>query len=211
MPTPWDVERKRAFRASPPQKLHRYTPNHLLFQLEPCHEILRPESDAWIMDLLHIIDGDTESGSKKGGLRFGPEKGSGLCVDFDSGVATLRNATAGRDGAGRDKQGETLSPPNSAAYQSIRPSANGGDAAPDIWETSMRIRKLELYDLGGHATAPFEEMLAEKPQLRTASPEPYRPPVFDAGAGAAPVQKPSVPRVGEGELKERIQGFGPGV
>ena len=206
MPTPWDIEQKRAFRASPPQKLHRYTPDHVLFQLEPCHEILRPESDAWIMDLIHIIDDDKESG-RKGGLRFGAEGGNGLCVDFDSGIATLRNNATSKDGAIQDEASEKASPPSSA-YRSIDSSANEGKAA-NIWETSMRIQKLDLYDLGGHATVPFEEQLAEKPRLRTASPEPYRQQVFVKGV--TPVEKPSLPQVGEEELKRRIQGFGPSV
>ena len=158
------------------------------------------------MDLIHIIDGDTERG-RKGGLRFGPEDGSGLYVDFDSGIATFRNVTTSKDGVVQDKQGGKLSNPNNA-YHSINSSANGGKAA-NSWGTSMQIQKLEIYDLGGHATAPFEEQLAGKPQLHTASPEPYQPQAFNARA--APVEKPSVPQVGEEELKNRIQGFGPSV
>ena len=203
MPTPWDIERQRSFRASPPQKLHRYTPDHMLFQLEPCLEILRPEADAWIIDLIHMTDSDAETG-RKGGLKFGAEGGSGLFVDFDSGIATLRNVTTNKNEADQDKQSEKHSRPSST-YHSISSFANGGNPAED-WETSLRIQKLEIYDLGGHVTAPFEEQLAEKPRLRTASPEPYRMQVIKQGA--APVSHVSEPQVGEEELRKRIKGFG---
>lgn len=158
------------------------------------------------MDLIHIINDDTKSG-RKGGLRFGAEGGSGLCVDFDSGIATLKNVTTNKDDANQDKPSEKPSPPKSA-YHSVNSSANTCNAANN-WESSIRIQKLELYDLGGHATVPFEEQLPEKPRLRTASPMPYRKQVFKKGA--APVEKPSVPQVGEEELRKRIQGFGPSV
>lgn len=203
MPTPWDIERRRSFRASPPQKLHRYTPDHTLFQLEPRLEILRPNADAWIMDLIHVINGDAESG-RKGGLRFGAEDGRGLSVDFDSGTATLRNVTTIAQDATHLKQSERNPSPRDSAYHSISPSANGEKHAGSR-ETSMRIRRLEIFDLGGHATAPFEEELAEKPQLRSASPPPYRKQVIRV----ADVQPK--PQIGEEELRKRIQGFGPGV
>ena len=203
MPTPWDVERQRSFRASPPQKLHRYTPDHMLFQLEPCQKILRPEADAWIMDLIHIINGDTRGG-RKGRLRFGVEGGSGLFVDFDSGIATMRSFNTIESEANRDKQPSS----HNSVYHSTSPSANG-DKPANNWETSLRIQKLDLYDLGGHATPPFEEQLLEKPRLRTASPAPHRKQVSEGDA--APTEKPREPQVGEDELRKRIQGFGPGA
>ena len=203
MPTPWDIERQRSFRASPPQKLHRYTPDHMLFQLEPCHEILKPEADAWIMDLIHVTNGDIGS-RRAGGLRFGTEGGIGLFVDFDSGIAKLKNVITSTCGADHEQQGEK--PPfTNNVYHSISASMDGGELTSD-WETVMRIQKLEIYDLGGHATPPFEEQLAEKPQLRTPSPKPYRTQVFKGGA--APAERPSEPQVGEEALKKRIQGFG---
>lgn len=206
MPTPWDLERRRSFRASPPQKRNRYTPDHMLFQLEPCHEILKPDAAAWIMDLIHIIDDDIESG-KRGGLRFGIEGESGLLVDFDTGIAKLRNVTASKHDADQEKQTEKPPTPNSA-YHCISALANGGKPA-SAWETVMRIQKLEIYDLGGHATPPFEEQLAEKPRLRTPSPKLRQMQV--SKGDAAPAEKPSEPRVGEEELKKRIEGFGRGM
>ncbi|CAD6590268.1 MAG: hypothetical protein ASARMPREDX12_004235 [Alectoria sarmentosa] len=203
MPTPWDIQRQRSFRANPPQKLHRYTPDHKLFQLEPCQEILQPEADAWIMDLIHVAESDSGSGTR-GGLRFGAENGSGLFVDFDSGLAVLRNVTTNKGEANQDKQSEKPSTPNSS-YHSVSPS-NNEEKPANNWESRMRVQKFEIYDLGGHATAPFEEQLAEKPRLRTASPKPYRMQAIKGGA--APVQKVSEPRVGEEELRKRIKGFG---
>lgn len=182
MPTSWDLQRQRSFRANPPQKLHGYTSDHKLFQLESCQEILQSEADAWIMDLIHITESDSESGTK-GGLRFGAENGSGLFVDFDSGLATLRNVTTNKDEAKQDKQSEKPSILNSA-YHFISPFKNE-EKLVNNWETRMRVQKLEIYALGGHATSSFEEQLAEKPRLRTASPKPYRMQVIKGGA--APV------------------------
>ena len=136
------------------------------------------------MDLIHLINNDddeTKSG-KRGGLRFGVEGGSGLYVDFDSGVATLSNTSA------------QTSAPNNTYRSSGTTTTN--------WTTSMRIEKLDLYDLGGHATAPFEEQLVPKPRLRSASPPvTYR---------AQRVEQAAAPQVGVEELKKRIEGFGSG-
>lgn len=153
------------------------------------------------MDLIHIISGGTENG-KEGGLRFGAEGGSGLFVDFDSGIATLRNVTTITEDATQNTQSEKEPSTPSSAYYSICPSADG-DKPANNWETSMRVQKFEIYDLGGHATAPFEEELAEKPQLRAASPLPYRKQVIKVA------EKPPMPQIGGEELRKRIQGFGP--
>ena len=208
MPTPWDIERQRSFRASPPQKLHRYTPDHMLFQLEPRLEILRPETDAWIMDLIHIIDGDAKSG-RKGGVRFGAEGGSGIFLDFDKGIATIRSLKAAENETNQNTQSEKPSTPQTA-YRSISTSTNGEGEPASEWETRLQIQKLELYDLGGHTTVPFEEQLAAKPQLRTASPEPYQRQVSTGGPAPA-AAKPSEPQVGDEELRKRITGFGCGA
>ena len=120
MPTPWDIQRQRSFRVNPPRKLHGYTPDHKLFQLEPCQEILQPEADAWIMDLIHITESDSESGTK-GGLIFGAENGSGLFVDFDSGFATLRNVTTNKDEAKQDKQIRNPQLPTAPIIPSVPP------------------------------------------------------------------------------------------
>lgn len=156
------------------------------------------------MNLIHIIDDDKEN-ARKGGLRFGAEGGSGLLVEFDTGTATLRNFNAPENEANQDEQSEKSSNPNSF-YHSIGPSPNEGKLAND-WETSMRIQNFEVYDLGGHATVPFEEQLTEKPRLRTATPDPHRKQVLKKDA--APSAKPSVPKVDGEELRKRIQGFGP--
>ena len=204
MPTPWDIERCRSFRASPPQKRNRYTPDHMLFQLEPSHVILKPDPAAWIMDLIHMLDGDIETG-RRAGIRFGTEGGSGLVVDLDSGIAKLRNVTTSKHDADQALQSEKPSTPRNA-YRSISALANGCKPA-SAWEIIMRIQRLEIYDLGGHATPPFEEQLAEKPRLRTPSPTLQRTQVSKGGAAAA--EKRSEPRVGKEELKKRIEGFGP--
>ena len=196
MPTPWDLERQRSFRASPPQKLHTYTPDHMLFQLEPCQKILRPQKDAWIMDLIHIINSDPASG-RKGGLQFGAENGSGLFVDFDNGTATLKSL--------REPENASPSTPRNT-YNSISPPTE----VSNDWETRLQIQKLEIYDLGGEVTPPFEEQLVPKPQLRTASPwpEPYSRQTITKNAVSE--AKASEPGVGGEELKKRIMGFGAG-
>ena len=156
MPTPWDLEREHSFRASPPQKVHTYTPEHMLFQLEPCHKILRPEKDAWIMDLIHIINRDPENGGK-GALQFGPESGNGLFVDFDNATATLRSLPSPNS----EKDPST----HSNTYHSLPPPTS----ASNDWETHLQIQKLEIYDLGDEITPPFEEQLVPKPRLCTDS------------------------------------------
>lgn len=196
MPTPWDLNRQRAFRASPPQKLHRYTPEHTLFQLEPVLEILRPEAaDAWIMDLIHIAAGDLDAGSK-GSLSFGTEGKSGLSVDFDSGIATLRHVPSTNRASSSHSD---LSTRGSSAYRTVTPSDRS-------WSSSLRIHTIDLYDLGGHATPPFEEQLSPKPRLRTPSPEPH--PIQVVKGGKAPAEKEAETRVDEEELRRRIEGFG---
>ena len=163
------------------------------------------------MDLIHITLSDPESGTK-GSLRFGPEGASGLTVDFDSGIATLRNITLSKDEdtthqEGNQNREKRPSTPTGSTYRTISSSTTPGDnPAKEDWATSLRIQKLTLYDLGGHATAPFEEQLAPKPQLRAPSPEPYRKQVIKGGT--APVPKISEPHVGGEELKRRVKGFG---
>ena len=198
MPTPWDLKRRRSFRASPPQKLHSYAPDHMLFQLEPRHRILEPDAAAWIMDLIHILSNNSESG-KKCGLIFGAEGSSGLFADLDNGIATLKNITTDKDDTNQEPSSEKPPPPNNA-YHSISALSHADKPAKD-WETVMRIQKLKIYDLGGHETPPFEEQLARKPRLRTPSPAPCRRPV-------AEVERASEPKVGEEELRRRIQGYG---
>ena len=161
----------------------------MLFQLEPCQKSLRPEKDAWIMDLIHIINSDPERG-KKGGLQFGAESGSGLFVDFETGTAALKSL--------RESENANPSTPSNT-YDSLSPPTHD-------WETRLQIQKLEIYDLGGDATPPFEEQLVPKPQLRTASPEPWGRQVITKSAASA--ARASEAEVGGVELKKRIMGFG---
>lgn len=197
IPTPWDIERQRSFRASPPQKVHCYTPDHMLFQLEPCQEILHPEPNAWIMDLAQITDSE---------LKFGAEEASGLRVDFTRGVATLKSVGSEQDSA--DLLTQSPDPSSlSSTYHTLEPSANSiNPSHTQSWFSSLVIDKFEVYDLGGHATLPFEEQLYPKPLLRTLTPEPQSTPVIKSEA--PPETEKSMPRVDGWELKGRIIGFG---
>lgn len=170
------------------------------------------------MDLIHLIDSDPESGTK-GELRFGAEGESGLCVDFTSGIATLRNVTARTaDNANNNKKNNQETPneknPSKATTNSTYHSADSstanadGTPAANNWCITLRIQKFELYNLGGHATPPFEESLGpeKQPRLRAASPAPYKTQASKKEDGtSAPA---SVPQIGEEALKKRIQGFG---
>ena len=163
------------------------------------------------MDLIHfnINDDDNAKNGKKGGLRFGAEGGSGLYVDFDSGIATLSNITTITSKNDTDTDQTTPSEKISNPINTYHSSANADTTTTTNWTTSIRIANLSLYDLGGHATAPFEDQLVPQPQLRSASPPvSYRAVGFNQGAG--PIEKPSAPQVGEEELKKRIEGFGSG-
>ena len=75
------------------------------------------------------------------------------------------------------------------------------------WKSSVKIRKLEIYDLGGPVLDPFseEETATDEYEQRLVSKvstlqvdERYN----DAGL------KSSQPQVGEAELRKRIEGFG---
>ena len=211
MPTPWDLSRERAFRASPPQKLHSYTPEHTLFQLEPVLEVLRSDAaDAWVMDLIHVATRNLDTGSK-GSMRFGIEGASGLSVDFDTGIATLRNVPSNRaSSSSSDTNSSNLSSTrNSSAYHTVTPPTQN-PADRKAWCSSLRVHTLELYDLGGHATPPFEETLVPRPRLRRPSPEEIRIRVVVRGGTEKEKEKEGEAerRVEGGELRRRIEGFG---
>lgn len=180
MPTPWDLERQRAFRASPPRNLDgAHTPDHMFFQLEPCQRVLWPEAGAWIMDLIEITNSDPERGTK-GSIRFGAEGASGLSVDLDNGTATFRSiASSTRDSTDRESVVKPIS-----SYHTI----DSSEAPAADWSSSLRVRNLSLYDMGGDAILPFEK---QAPPPKTSYPAP-----------------PSVSEVGDEELRKRIQGFG---
>ena len=250
MPTPWDLDRERAFRASPPQKLHRYAPEHTLFQLEPVLEILKPDApDAWIMDLVHVTAAsELKKTGSKGKLRFGfgtGESASGLCVDFDTGIATLRYVPVGLGPPScSDSDTDTpsdLAPTSTRALRSSSPDPDGASAyhtvtatvtppaAGPVSSSSLRIDTLSLYDLGGHATPPFEERMSPKPRLRTLSPSssPSSMPLHHHHIRGSATETEETEkekeeeeetekkaeaetRVDEEELKKRIRGFGSG-
>ena len=126
-------------------------------------EILLPDTDAWITDLINIIDSHAETG-RKGGVRFGAEGGSGLSVDFDTGIATLRSVhnTEGNKRENTEKQGEqSHSQASGFTYTDISAFEEGAAGlANNEWETRMRVQRIEIYDLGGSVAKPFDEKAA---------------------------------------------------
>lgn len=191
------------------QPLHSYRCAHMLFQLEPRLEILKPSSaGAWIMDLISIIDGSEAVVVRKGELRFGVEEGSGMALNFDTGVARLRSpggtAEADDDVQGGEKKGvQTEISDQRSLYQDLSPQA--------AWETRMRIEKFEIFDLDGPASEPTTaeiEEEADRKRKEAAERAAFRR-QFNSG-GAVAVKKVAEPEVGEAELKKLIEGFGSG-
>lgn len=208
VPTPWDLQRQRRYKANPAQNPHNYTSDHVLFQLEPRLELLLPDADAWIMDLISITDSGTETGNK-GGLRFGADGGSGLSVDFDTGIATLRSVsvTKGNESEDSEKQGEkSRGKTKGSPYTDISAMGEGAGGPADGWETRMRVHKLEIYDLGGSVAKPFDEKVptvVRSPRLRS---QQVTVQINKGSEGA--VLTPPEPQVGRDELRKRIEGFG---
>ena len=162
---------------------------------------MRPEAaDAWIMDLIHIAAGDLDTGSK-GKLSFGTAGKSGLSVDFDTGIATLRHVPSTSRTSYSDPS--DLSTRDSHSYRPLTPSTTALDKP---WSSSFRIHSLNLYELGGDVTPPFEEQLDPKPRLRTPEPELHR--IQVVRGGEAPAEKEEENRVDGEELRRRIDGFG---
>lgn len=195
--TPWDLQHQRKYKANPAQETNMCTLGHILFQLEPRLEILLPDTDAWIMDLINITDGDAETG-RKGGVRFGAEGGSGLSVDFDTGIATLRSVhiTEQNKRENTEKQGEQSHGQTSGfAYTDLRALDGGAGGPANEWETRMRIQKFEIYSLGGSLAKSSNEEAAGAPRIsidwKVAVPTPPEP-----------------PQIGRDQLKKRIEGFG---
>ena len=168
-----------------------------------------PDTDAWIIDPINITDSDAETG-RKGGVRFGAEGGSGLSVDFDTGIATLRSVhiKEGNKHGNTEKRVEQSRSQNSGfAYTDISASEEGAGGLAKEWETTMRIQRFEIYDLGGSVAEPFNEKAARAPQrwrLRSKKLEPQ----INKGLEDAVLTPPPEPQVGKDELRRRIEGFG---
>ena len=208
IPTPWDLQHERKYKANPAQGIHTHTPDHRLFQLEPRLEILLPDTDAWIMDLISITDSDAET-EMKGGVRFGAEGGSGLYLDFDTGIATLRSIhiTKQNKRENTEKQSEqSHSQTSGFEYTDINALKEGAGGPANEWETEMRIQKFEIYDLGGSAAKRFNETAAGAPQIPRLRWKEFKPQINKDLEGA--VLTPPEPQIGRDELKKRIEGFG---
>lgn len=106
-------------------------------------------------------------------------------------------AVEGDDGQG-EKSGARSQKDQGSLYHDISPQQ-------PAWEATMRIRKLEVFDLGGPMSEPTTmekeeeaDRNREKAALRLQS---------NKGGGGA-VQKLTEPLVGEAELRRRIEGSG---
>ena len=116
---------------------------HFLFQLEPRLEILRFDPEVWMVDLVNIDAHNVEK-ARKGRVTFGNEGKTGMVLDFDIGLAALKNVAAEEYSAEKEKNVESsfCSP-----YRHLRVDAKYGAKACSR-ETSMGIQKLEVHDLG---------------------------------------------------------------
>ncbi len=180
----------------------------MLFQLEPRLEILIPDGDAWIMDLIHITDSNAETG-KKGGLIFATEGQSGLSVDFETGIAILRSvpATKRNDSKDFEKQSEqSHSQTQGRGYTDIASADAEARGQANEWETRMRVQKFEIYGLGGPVATPFDEKPAAVPRRPRLRSKEVNVPINKGSEGT--VLMPPEPEVGRDELKRRIEGFG---
>ena len=206
IPTPWDLQRRREYKANPAQRVHTYAPDHVLFQLEPKLEILLPDTNAWVMDLISVIDSDAETG-RKGGVRFGADGGSGLSVDFDTGIATLGSIPLSKENESEDteKQDEQS---HKSAYTDISAVEEEAEGLADEWETSMRVQRFEIYDLGGSVARPFDENAAAVPRRSRLRSNEAKPHTKRPSEGV--LLTPPEPEVGRDELRKRIEGFGSG-
>lgn len=89
------------------------------------------------MDLISVTKTDVKRATK-GGLRFGTENSSGLSIDLDTEVASIRSVGLIGVDVGKGKEQTDI------AYRDISPEA--GIQAGE-WSSSMKIQKLEIYDL----------------------------------------------------------------
>lgn len=213
IPTSWDLARKREYRATPSQPVHNYSSAHILFQLEPGLEILKPASPyAWVMDLITVIHDNEElepSGDGgKGGLRFGAEGANGLSIDFNTGIASIKSICT-TTAKGKDVLGEKDSlhekHEDGHLYQEISPQH-------PAWATNMRIERFEVFDLGGPVSEPTtveREEAADRKRQQAAELAAMQL-KFDIRKDLGLFQESTPPLVGETELKRRIEGFGSG-
>ena len=138
----------------------------VLFQLEPVLEILGVKNQyEKITDLLHV---DVEDGTTKahlpykGSLRFGAENGTGLLIDCEAGIATLRSVPTNLEEDAGEGIDEGNQKPKPAAFHDV-----DEEYRMDGWQSKMQIRRLEVYTVPGGLTVaelepPKEETLEEK-------------------------------------------------
>jgi hypothetical protein len=182
MPFPWGSEGKDNTRP-------HIGASHGLFQLEPTLQVLRPIRP-WSLsaDMLSL-----DNAAEKGVLRFGKKGESGLALDFNQGLATLRSLSSKAEdasmlGASRSEEVD--------GYRDI-----GLVAKEDGWETSMRIRSLDLYVMEVESP-PLAEEVDQKKQDELRTIEAHRLAELDR------VAREAGPKVSEEELRKRIQGIG---
>ena len=210
IPTPWDLQSERKYRAVPTRIWDTYSAPHTLFQLQPMLEILRPNHDAWIMDLITVTPTD-ESEGRKGGIDFGRKKGTGISIDFDTGIACMRSNPAAAEDHSIAEEGdpEKISCSEAGSYDDIGRTHYISTSA---WETIMCIEKLEIFDLGGEPSKSFDEIEHTGAQAGL----PWRPYPVDPVAlksdmevqQRAAAARKEQPKVEERVLKARIEGFG---
>ena len=86
-------------------------------------------------------------------LRFGEKYGTGLLVDFNTGLATIQSVLeTGRQSMESSEKHERRDKPS--AYHD---AGLGASISSRTWKSCMEIEKLELYDVGGRAAQPSKE------------------------------------------------------
>ena len=214
MPRPWDLKGERNHRAMPNRMWSAYSAPHTLFQLLPCLEILYPEYDAQIKDLISIVNtGEKQDG--KGELNLGEPGSTGLSVDFDTGTATMRSKPTAIDDpflSETEVEEKQCDSPNNTYYDIGREH----NISTGAWETTMRIQKFEIFEVGGQWSKDLDSI--ESTNLQSQFPsrfhkeDPRRKRLaeeVERRAAAAWTARMQEPKVSNDVLKERIKGFGP--
>ena len=143
MPTLWDIDGEREYRARP---------GHVLFQLEPRLESFQMiGSNMWVMGLRKREPSDEEYSV----WHFGFKNGKGMVLDFGNRVARLDGVANTTTVEVEKKRSFSDS---EAAYGDINSYAD--------WQTEMRIEKLEIYGLPGRISRPVHETLDPAVQSR---------------------------------------------
>ena len=189
-----------------------YVAPHTLFRLVPCLEILYPDHDAWITDLVSTIGTDKYQ-ERKGGLNFGEPSSTGLSIDFDTKTATMRSRPTEMHNpfiSETEIEKQCESPSN--RYYDIGREHNISTGA---WETSMRIQKFEMFAVGGKWSKPLDsvEYTNHKYELpsrfqKEDSRDKWLGGKVERRAVAGTTARMQEPKVSDEVLKKRIQGFG---